>query len=99
MGAAGAAHHLSLPALVPRYVGGASAILEAVTNAAESGAPCPSNAALAAAIGFSSPGSVSYHLGQLEAAGLIRVEMAGRNKRRIHLADGRATGWGTRRST
>jgi|GEM_PF-4729735 len=70
----------------------AARILEALTDAAEAGDPCPSNKVLAERLGIGRK-SVSYHVLRLEEAGLIERRTTPGGLRAIRIA---ATGRETR---
>lgn len=69
------------------------AVLALLNAAAATGKPCPTNAALARALGLKGPDAISYRLRKLTNAGAIVVEMVGHARRRIVIVrTGLATG-------
>lgn len=69
------------------------AILSILSTAAAEGNPCPSNEALAGAVGLSCAATASYILVQQEKRGQIRIERT-KNKRRLQVVStGNWTAW------
>ena len=69
----------------------ARALFAMITLAAEADEPCPSNRALAGALGFSSVGHVPAVLNRIQAAGLIRIERGQSARIVTILASGKRT--------
>lgn len=68
-------------------------LLDALTRAAQTGQPCPSNFALMDALDLSSPDGVRKHMDALRAAGLISVDSSGQRRRVTLRAHGIRTDW------
>lgn len=68
-------------------------LFDRLARAAEKGEPCPSNFALMDALDLASPDGIRKHMGQLRAAGLVRVESAGQRRRVEIVATGHRTDW------
>ena len=68
-------------------------LFDRLARAADRGEPCPSNFALMDALDLASPDGIRKHMGQLRAAGLVRVESAGQRRRVEIVASGRRTDW------
>jgi DNA-binding IscR family transcriptional regulator len=68
-------------------------LFDRLAHAAERGEPCPSNFALMDALDLASPDGIRKHMGQLRAAGLVRVESAGQRRRVEIVATGHRTDW------
>lgn len=71
----------------------ARALFAILSRAAAAGEPCPSNFALMDALDLASPDGIRKHLGQLRAAGLVRVESSGQRRRVEIRATGQRTDW------
>jgi predicted transcriptional regulator len=68
-------------------------MLDLLIEAAEEGAPCPSNFALMDALNLASPDGVRKNLALLRQAGLIAVESEGQRRRITLLETGARTDW------
>lgn len=66
-------------------------VYDALARAADAGAKCPSNDALAELLGIGSIGAASEYVSQLEQRGLIRVERTRCTRRVTITATGRST--------